>query len=150
MIFLAFHLAAAGLIWSGLDPLSVGPSIGPAADIAEVRDRDKTGTTPQSLQGLKSQSLVIIAVATRQNRQAEGRGLEPPTPYGAPDFESGRWPIRLPSGDLQFIGSGGLRQLGVCRRSPCISKPAGGGGDWISAPGEAVVQAPRGPSCVGT
>jgi hypothetical protein len=28
---------------------------------------------------------------------AEGRGLEPPTPCGAPDFESGRWPIRLPS-----------------------------------------------------
>jgi hypothetical protein len=29
---------------------------------------------------------------------AEGRGLEPPTGFPAPDFESGRWPIRLPSG----------------------------------------------------
>ena len=25
-------------------------------------------------------------------------GFEPTTPFGAPDFESGRWPIRLPSG----------------------------------------------------
>ena len=24
-------------------------------------------------------------------------GFEPTTPFGAPDFESGRWPIRLPS-----------------------------------------------------
>lgn len=29
--------------------------------------------------------------------EAEGRGFEPPTPFGAPDFESGCWPIRLPS-----------------------------------------------------
>src|SRR5690242_10874740 len=29
--------------------------------------------------------------------RAEGMGFEPTTPCGAPDFESGRWPIRLPS-----------------------------------------------------
>lgn len=28
---------------------------------------------------------------------AEGRGFEPPTAFAAPDFESGCWPIRLPS-----------------------------------------------------
>ena len=28
---------------------------------------------------------------------AEGKGLEPSTPCGAPDFESGRSPIRIPS-----------------------------------------------------
>ncbi len=30
--------------------------------------------------------------------RAEGMGFEPTTPYGASDFESDRWPIRLPSG----------------------------------------------------
>jgi hypothetical protein len=29
--------------------------------------------------------------------EAEGMGFEPTTPCGAPDFESGRWPVRLPS-----------------------------------------------------
>ena len=29
--------------------------------------------------------------------KAEGMGFEPTTPCGAPDFESGRWPVRLPS-----------------------------------------------------
>jgi integrase len=33
----------------------------------------------------------------KETKTAEGRGFEPPTPFGAPDFESGRWPIRLPS-----------------------------------------------------
>jgi len=29
--------------------------------------------------------------------RAEGTGFEPATPFGASDFESDRWPIRLPS-----------------------------------------------------
>jgi hypothetical protein len=43
--------------------------------------------------------------AQRTDLGAEGRGLEPPTGFPAPDFESGRWPIRLPSElvDFQFI-----------------------------------------------
>ena len=38
------------------------------------------------------QALIFIVL-----KSAEGMGFEPTTPCGAPDFESGRWPIRLPS-----------------------------------------------------
>ncbi len=43
---------------------------------------------------------------------AEGMGFEPTTPCGASDFESDRWPIRLPSGvplNLLRWGMGGNR-----------------------------------------
>ncbi len=33
-------------------------------------------------------------------------GFEPTTPCGAPDFESGRWPVRLPSSRPNAAGSG--------------------------------------------
>ena len=39
----------------------------------------------------------------QQVNEAEGRGFEPPTPFGAPDFESGCWPIRLPSSGTETI-----------------------------------------------
>jgi hypothetical protein len=31
-------------------------------------------------------------------------GFEPTTPFGAPDFESGRWPVRLPSSKVENYG----------------------------------------------
>jgi hypothetical protein len=40
--------------------------------------------------------------------EAEGRGFEPPTPFGAPDFESGCWPIRLPSRVLKSLTASGM------------------------------------------
>ena len=30
-------------------------------------------------------------------------GFEPTTPFGAPDFESGRWPVRLPSSGFRSM-----------------------------------------------
>jgi hypothetical protein len=44
-----------------------------------------------------SQALTDLGLASRVSFQAEGMGFEPTTPCGAPDFESGRWPVRLPS-----------------------------------------------------
>ena len=49
---------------------------------------------------------------------AEGMGFEPTTPCGAPDFESGRWPVRLPSGHSEFTLEGPLGQ------PPCVVQDA--------------------------
>jgi integrase len=38
-----------------------------------------------------------------QLTKAEGMGFEPTTPFGASDFESDRWPIRLPSESSHFL-----------------------------------------------
>jgi len=46
-------------------------------------------------------------------------GFEPTTPCGAPDFESGRWPVRLPSGHSEFTLDGPIRQLPWAGRNPC-------------------------------
>ena len=53
--------------------------------------------------------------------KAEGMGFEPTTPCGAPDFESGRWPVRLPSGITgperhKAAPSGGQRQSDCTER----------------------------------
>jgi hypothetical protein len=52
-----------------------------------------------------AQQLLDAKRSSHRTTRAEGRGLEPPTGFPAPDFESGRWPIRLPSGldSHQFI-----------------------------------------------
>jgi hypothetical protein len=42
-------------------------------------------------------------------RRAEGMGFEPTTPCGASDFESDRWPIRLPSSVASTRRAFGLR-----------------------------------------
>lgn len=63
-------------------------------------DRDKTGTTACPGNEAGPQLFSVKAVASRVSFQAEGMGFEPTTPFGAPDFESGRWPIRLPSNGL--------------------------------------------------
>jgi hypothetical protein len=56
----------------------------------EELDRDKKGTTTGSPNGTGSQMVATSPLANRVSFAAEGRGLEPPTPCGAPDFESGR------------------------------------------------------------
>jgi hypothetical protein len=58
----------------------------------EKRRRADHRHLPVSWQVANEQRLAATA-----NIEAEGRGFEPPTPFGAPDFESGCWPIRLPS-----------------------------------------------------
>ena len=39
------------------------------------------------------------------SNKAEGKGFEPSTPFGASDFESDRWPIRIPSSDARHSRS---------------------------------------------
>ncbi len=52
---------------------------------------------------VKSENPCVCKCLVADRRQlativkAEGMGFEPTTPCGAPDFESGRWPVRLPS-----------------------------------------------------
>ena len=69
----------------------------PAAGGAVPGSLDKSWTTAYSENEVGSQPLVSQAVASRVSSEAEGMGFEPTTPCGAPDFESGRWPVRLPS-----------------------------------------------------
>jgi hypothetical protein len=78
-----------GLAGAGVDPL-----------VTVERVRDKTGTNSGTPNNVGSQMVATAPLASRVSFAAEGRGLEPPTPYGAPDFESGCWPIRLPSGAI--------------------------------------------------
>jgi hypothetical protein len=40
---------------------------------------------------------------SQSSSQAEGKGFEPSTPFGASDFESDRWPIRIPSESFGMI-----------------------------------------------
>ena len=41
--------------------------------------------------------MISVRLYSLRTSEAEGRGFEPPTHFWAPDFESGCWPIRLPS-----------------------------------------------------
>ena len=60
-------------------------------------------------------------------RKAEGMGFEPTTHCWASDFESDRWPIRLPSGSTPFnVGrtSAALKfGSALCGRQPCRATP---------------------------
>ena len=75
------------------------PGADRAADgpLAKFADRDKTGTTAAPKNSIGSQAVATQPLTSRVSLEAEGMGFEPTTPFGAPDFESGRWPIRLPS-----------------------------------------------------
>jgi hypothetical protein len=55
-------------------------------------------TAPRCPSKTPPQVLVISALAAAMSNAAEGTGLEPATPYGAPVLQTGRSPIRLPSG----------------------------------------------------
>ena len=66
---------------------------------AEASNRDKTGTNNGSENTAGPQVLALRAVRDCRSFLAEGMGFEPTTPCGASDFESDRWPIRLPSND---------------------------------------------------
>ena len=47
-------------------------------------------------QHLYATRIAGFAAIPRKDK-AEGMGFEPTTPFGAPHFQCGRWPIRLPS-----------------------------------------------------
>ncbi len=57
------------------------------APMAEAADRDKSGTTGVQEKGDGSQAAVVKALTSRFSAEAEGTGLEPATPYGAPHFQ---------------------------------------------------------------
>jgi hypothetical protein len=75
-----------------------GMETGVDVPICEVINRDKTGTNPVPKYKSGSQVAENKPHASHVSLEAEGRGFEPPTAFAAPDFESGCWPIRLPSG----------------------------------------------------
>ena len=56
---------------------------------------------PKSENPCQSKGLVADRRQLATAGKAEGMGFEPTTPCGAPDFESGRWPVRLPSNSGQ-------------------------------------------------
>ena len=56
-----------------------------------VAQRGKMGKEPSRIENEPE------AQGEQQLNEAEGMGFEPTTHFWAPDFESGRWPIRLPS-----------------------------------------------------
>ena len=86
------------LIWSAL--AAAAPAMLPGGVGRKSGHLDKTWTTAGSENTIGSQALNYSGLTSRVSFQAEGMGFEPTTPCGAPDFESGRWPIRLPSGLL--------------------------------------------------
>ena len=49
------------------------------------------------------------------SNKAEGKGFEPSTPFGASDFESDRWPIRIPSSRTRILD----RPAVVLKIRPC-------------------------------
>ena len=53
----------------------------------------------------------------RPHHQAEGKGFEPSTPYGASDFESDCWPIRIPSSIVRSVATPNPSNLIAHRRS---------------------------------
>ena len=84
--------------------------------------RDNSGT-PRGVRNNKGSQLIgNQRVASRFSFAAEGMGLEPTTPKGAPHFECGCSPIRLPSGTPMCTQDRGFRQAGV-GNSP-YSRPA--------------------------
>ncbi len=64
--------------------------ISPDRKFAEACDRDKTGTTARAANDSDAQVPAILQLAILVSFRAEGKGFEPSTPFGAPDFESGR------------------------------------------------------------
>ncbi len=76
-----------------------GPTAAAGGHEPEEPTMAKTWTSGAPAQGVQSQPSLQQVVETRGSSIAEGMGFEPTTPCGAPDFESGRWPIRLPSSD---------------------------------------------------
>ena len=63
---------------------------------------------------------------TLRNLTAEGMGFEPTTPFGASDFESDRWPIRLPSSDLKCTSPSRVPQAGSTVAGPPTCLPTRG------------------------
>ena len=94
--FFGGHLAAAAGSAAKV-PLSYA---GRLASEAEFGPLHKTGKSGRSRNSIGTQLFLEKDVGTISPFQAEGMGFEPTTPFGAPDFESGRWPIRLPSNGL--------------------------------------------------
>ena len=98
---------------------TVGPVAGAgwsaAAELSESQfwPLAKTGTSWGAGNEVGPQGYVWKALASRVSFRAEGMGFEPTTPFGAPDFESGRWPIRLPSwGEPPRAVPTGINRLG--------------------------------------
>src|SRR4051794_15007915 len=58
--------------------------------ISAETNRDKTGTNPSPRNGGGSETAKNKPKASGGSFVAEGRGLEPPTAFAAPDFESSR------------------------------------------------------------
>jgi integrase len=58
---------------------------------------DNAQVAPKSENPCQCKGLVADRRQLATADKAEGMGFEPTTPCGAPDFESGRWPVRLPS-----------------------------------------------------
>ena len=87
-IIVATLLTAAG---SAYGAPTHGGLVGPSAvSLIEVRDRDKTGTSAARENGNGSQVPENKPNASRSSFEAEGTGLEPATPCGAPHFQCGR------------------------------------------------------------
>ncbi len=121
-IIAAILLAAAGSAYGAL--AHGGPIGASAVSLTEVGERDKTRTSAGPENGKGAQWVKNKPNASRRSLEAEGRGFEPPTPCGAPDFESGCWPIRLPSGpaDINLYARPGASKLSVAllaRKSSC-------------------------------
>lgn len=74
------------LAWSvAMVSSTLGPSLR-----GESADRDKSGTTRGIRNTTGSQVAFIKPLASRASFQAEGTGVEPATPYGAPVLQTGR------------------------------------------------------------
>ena len=58
--------------------------------LAELVDRDKSGTTGCQETKMDSQALCLQVLTRPASFQAEGTGLEPATGYPAPHFQCGR------------------------------------------------------------
>jgi hypothetical protein len=70
-------------------PIAAGrpPAPGPRDLSGEVMCLDKTWTNGGPRNEAGSQAVDASGLASRVSFKAEGRGFEPPTPFGAPDFE---------------------------------------------------------------
>ncbi len=75
--------------WTATGTKSPPPEVASMDRQEEVVDRDNTGTNGAAEKTGVSQTPVKQVVANRPSFKAEGRGLEPPTGFPAPDFESG-------------------------------------------------------------
>ena len=84
--------------------------------------RDKTGTSACQKYTSGSQLQARKQLTNLVYMEAEGMGFEPTTPCGAPDFESGRWPVRLPSGQLRIYSPRPVGATAVCRLPVPLSR----------------------------